>query len=174
MEEKNDKTVNEVIRVRVQPQIHEPAHTICPARTRYALFDLIPQKTLQIRSNWRGCRRNLERFWGSFGESRCSFRWERERWKVLWWRETREFDPFSVTLACWFDSPIARGSNFIVCFVVGYFCGMYTSGEVAFDGSMEISHQFGCLFSLWIWQFFIYIIFIIIILLIIRLMKSKF
>jgi hypothetical protein len=57
MEEKNEKTGHEVIRVRVQPQIHEPAHAICPARPRYALFYLIPPKTLQIRSNWRDVER---------------------------------------------------------------------------------------------------------------------
>jgi hypothetical protein len=45
-------------------------------------------------------------------------------------------------------SPSHRG-HLIVCFVVvlvGYFGGMYTPGEVAFDGIMEMCHQFGSLF----------------------------
>lgn len=36
MEDKNEKTSDEVIRVRVQPQIHEPAHAVFPARPYYS------------------------------------------------------------------------------------------------------------------------------------------
>jgi hypothetical protein len=67
----------------------------------------------------------------------------------LTWRERNpDLDPFLFPWRVRLISPSHRG-HLIVCFVVvlvGYFGGMYTPGEVAFDGIMEMCHQFGSLF----------------------------